>query len=360
MKNKTLLKLIMSGLILMSILACQKTRDEEPITQHTRSYLMGFQSSAPRWELDLALQSLHMWELRSDAAIISSEVPWDSLFSGVTPQDYVKNNCVALVDYYRSKNFKLWVYIDPGNGLNRRTDATALINRNKSISQPEIQAMYRRFAFVMDSMLKPEHIGLAMETNAIRELSTPLVYQSIVKAANDAANDIRAVNKQVKLSISVQVDFAWGKLDNTTYKSIDQDYLDFPFIDELGLSSYPYFVFEKPQDIPTDYYTRLIAQKPLPVFVSEGGWATESVLNTTGTLQKQSDYMFKHAELLDEVNATALFQLTFTDFDLSSWPIAIPTDLELFTSIGLVDINMNPKSALANWDEIFKRTYTPK
>jgi len=62
--------------------------------------------------------------------------------------------------------------------------------------------------------------------------------------------------------------------------------------------------------------------------------------------------------LLDQVNAIAVFQLSFTDYDLSGWPAGIPTNFKLFTSLGLVDINLNPKPALAAWDTIYKREYT--
>ncbi|MBK7258755.1 MAG: hypothetical protein IPI01_13355 [Ignavibacteriae bacterium] len=38
------------------------------------------------------------------------------------------------------------------------------------------------------------------------------------------------------------------------------DFADFPFIDELGLSSYPYLSgFTAPEQIPPDYYSRLAA-----------------------------------------------------------------------------------------------------
>ena len=38
------------------------------------------------------------------------------------------------------------------------------------------------------------------------------------------------------------------------------DFADFSFIDELGLSSYPYLSgFTAPEQIPPDYYSRLAA-----------------------------------------------------------------------------------------------------
>jgi hypothetical protein len=349
-----------SLILLLTICSCNNDLTNRELTLSSRSFLMGFQNSAPRIDFDLTIQSLHMWEQRADAAMITTEVPWDSLFKGTNAVSYVNANYKGLVDYYRTRGFKLWVFIDPANGLNRATDATALVTRKKSISQPDMQKLYRRFAFVMDSILKPDHMGLALETNAIRGLSPDSVYQGVKKAANDAAIEIHASDNNVKLSVSVQVDYAWGKLDNTGYKSVDDDFIDFPFIEELGLSSYPYFVFNKPQDIPLNYYSALVSGKTLSVFVSEGGWTSASLDNIKSSPEKQRDYIFRQAQLLQEANATAVFQLTFTDIDLSAWPPNTPANLSLFASLGLVDINLKPKPALSAWDSIFDLDYKGK
>lgn len=348
-------QLLFFGLLGCLLLASCKKETGNP--SNTRTYRMGFQNSAPRVDFALTIQSLQLWEQRADAAMITTEVPWDSLYAGTSPKNYVLNNFKGLVDYYRSKNFKLWVYIDPANGLNRGSDALALVARKKSIAQTDVQQLYRRFAFAMDSILQPEHLGLALETNLIRGASPDSIYQGMKKAANDAFTEIRAYDKHTKLSVSIQVDYAWGKLDNGSFKPIEQDLADFPFVQELGLSSYPYFGYDKPQDIPLDYYAKLVAGKSLPVFVSEGGWSSATVGKYTGTPEKQRDYIIRHGQLLDQVNAIALFQLVFTDIDMNALPASIPSDLVLFSSLGLVDKDLNPKPALEAWDTLFKRSF---
>ena len=353
--SKVIVKLFFLILI-CSVLESSCVKETETL-QNTRTYRMGFQNSAPRMEFDLVIQSLHIWEQRADAAMITTEVPWDSLYKGMSPQTYVINNFKGLVDYYRTKNFKLWVYIDPANGLDRGSDALALVARNKSIAQPDAQLMYRRFAFVMDSILQPDHLGLALETNLIRGIAPDSIYQGVKMAANRAFSEIRAYDTHVKLSISIQADYAWGKLGNSSSKPINQDFVDFPFIQELGISSYPYFGFDKPQDIPVDYYSKLVEGKSIPVFVTEGGWSSATVANFTGTTQKQSDYIKRQAELLDQANAIAVFQLTFTDIDVTALPPGVPSNIVLFSSLGLVDKDLTPKPALDAWDTIFKRTY---
>ncbi len=341
-------------LILCLFMACSSDTEEPP----TRSYRMGMQHSAPRFDdHELAIQTLMLWTPRADAAIISTEVPWEELLDGMHPATYAINNYKDLVNYYRVNEFELWIYIDPQNGLDRTSDALELQAVDKSIADADMQHLYRRFVIVMDSLFHPEHFGLALETNLIRDAAPASIYNGVKQAVNDAADDLRAVDTSAKLSVSVQVDHAWGKLVGGTYQGVEQDFDDFPFIEELGLSSYPYFGFDGPDEIPINYYSRLIEDHAMPVSVVEGGWSSQSVPTPdplfTGAPEIQEAYFLHHAKLLDRVNATALFQLTFTDIDLGHLEEGVPESIGYFAFLGLVDEELEPKPALQAWDDLF-------
>jgi hypothetical protein len=319
---------------------------------------MGFQNSAPRFDnVDLFIQSLNLWTQRADAAMITTEVPWTELLNGINVNDFVVNNYQELVKYYRSKNFKLWIYIDPQNGLDRTSDALDLQKIGKSIADADMQLLYQKFAIAMDSILKPEHLGLALETNLIRDAATAAVYKGVKKASNETAAIIKSKDPDVHLSISIQADHAWSHLGGNTYQGVEQDFIDFPFIEELGISSYPYFGFDKPADIPVNYYSKLVEGKSLPVFVSEGGWSSQSInfgSSAARTPEIQEEYISHHIKLLDEAKAIAVFQLLFTDLDLTALSADMPANLPYFAFIGLADKDLQSKPALSAWDEIFK------
>ena len=318
---------------------------------------MGFSGFPPRFDLAIAIAAIDMWSIRADAAIISEEPPWDSLVAGVLPETLIARDKVGLVNHYRSKGHEIWIYLDPGNGLNRGGESDALVGLGRSITEPAIQALYRRYVVVMDSMLAPSHLGLALETNLIRGASPPSLYSAIRQVANDAARDVRLRNGLVKLSVSVQVDYAWGALGGGPYVGIDQDVADFPFIQELGLSSYPYLAgFATPEEIPVNYYSRLVEGRTIPVMVTEGGWSSATLDTIVSSEDEQKRYIEKHMQLLDSAEAIAVFQLTFTDIDLASLPPQPPGSiLPLFAHLGLVDVDLNPKAGLAAWDEAFQR-----
>jgi hypothetical protein len=350
------MKWLTSFCFLLTVIAsCHKQNDKTS----ARSFRMGFANSAPRPDYNAFIQSLNEWSKRADAAIISTEVPWDSLLSGETIYDYIIHNYANIVQYYRQKNFVLWVYVDPENGLNRQSDADALVAQGKSIADTDVQNMYLRFVVLMDSLLRPDHLGLALETNLIRGSASAAIYRGVKTAANAAATAVRSFDANVKMSVSVQVDYAWGKISGLPYIGVDQDLKDFPFLQELGLSSYPYFNFNSPDQIPDNYYSRLVDGKNLSVMVTEGGWTSAQISGfnggpISGSPLLQQMYIERQAILLTQAKATAWFQLTFTDIDLSALPPSTPANLQYFTDIGLVDTTFQPKPALSSWDSIFR------
>jgi len=89
--------------------------------------------------------------------------------------------------------------------------------------------------------------------------------------------------------------------------------------------------------------------------VVEGGWTSASVPGLQSSLEVQARYVRRQAELLDAADVTAVFQLTFTDLDVSAYPQPPGSILPLFAALGMVDTQLRPKPALAAWDSVFAR-----
>ena len=340
--------------------AARETGESEVSSTGTRSYRMGFSVVPPKPDLKIAVQSLEIWTKRADAAIMHLDVPWALLLAGTSPEDALRKDGVDLERYYRSKRLQLVVTIDVTNGLGRETESPALIAAHRSITEPAVQRLYRDYVRALVQMLRPDYLGLAAETNLIRAVAPRAIYNAVVRMTNDAAADIRRLRPaaSLPLHVSVQVETAWGKLGRPgNYAGIDQDLRDFSFVNVLALSSYPYLGgFTDPDQIPLDYYTRVRGSRSLPLMVVEGGWPSASVGGMfSSSPETQARYIARQSKLLDAANAIAVFQLSFTDLDLTSFPKPVPTILPLFATLGLVDARLRPKVALSTWDKIFAR-----
>jgi len=340
-----------------TLAGCEKNPTSgEPGT--TRSFRMGFSAIPPSADQSKVLANLDMWGKRADAAIMHVDVQWAAMLAGNSAAAAARANALDLANYYRAHNLPIVLMLDVTNGLARNQEAPELVAAGRSITEPAIQQLYRNYVVAIADVVRPTYIGLAAETNLIRAAAPRPVYDAVVKMTNDAARDLRALGNATPLYVSVQVETAWGRLAGTAgnYVGIDDDLRDFPFLNALGLSSYPYLAgFASPDDIPNDYYSRIPGTRNLPLMVVEGGWTSGSIGTFQSSPQIQARYIHRQAELLDIAHAAAVFQLTFTDLDLSSFPQPPGSALPLFAALGMVDTQLRPKAALATWDSIFTR-----
>ncbi len=328
-----------------------------PPAGSTRTWDMGFSTLPPRPEVAAVVQGIDLWSPRAEIAAIHEELPWRDLLSGLSPDAILDRDKQQLVDLLRGKGLKLYFMLELTDGLSRGEEAPQLRALGRSITEPAVQQLYRDYALAVERRFHPEYLGLVAETNLIRAAAPAPVYAAVVATANAAAADLRAAGRSGPLLFSVQVETAWGVLSgtNTGYVGIERDFTDFPFADVLGLSSYPYFAYERPEDIPSDYYRRVVNGHRLPVMVVEGGWSSASVGSITSSPDEQARYVTRHAQLLDSVRAIGLIQLQFADLDLAAFPQPQPANLPLFAQLGLTEADFSPKPALAAWDALHAR-----
>src|SRR5262245_50404716 len=305
------------------ILAGCSSDDKPSASGPPRTYRMGFSPFPPRPDILTLVNTMEAFSTHADMGLVLTEPPWDSLLAGRSPDSLIRNNQLGIATYLRQKGLRIVASIDPTNGLDRSSDAAALVAAGRSLTEPAIQALFRNYAVALDTLLHPDYLAIASETNLIRAAAPPALYAGLVQAANAAATDIHAVDPAAKLFSTVQVEVAWGALGGSgTFVGIAQDRTDFPFNSILGLSSYPYLGgFTEPEQVPLDYYSRLVATAPLPEMVIEGGWTSENVGGILSSRDKQRRYIARHMQILDQAKAIGVFQITFTDIDLAAWPV---------------------------------------
>jgi len=344
--------------LLSALLACSGSTSPAP---PSRTYRMGFSAIPPRNDLATALQGLNLWTSgHADAAIMHVSVPYAALLNGISVHQEVDSNELGLANYYHAKGLPLFITVDVTNGLNRAKEDPYLDSIGRSITDTAIQRLYVDYVLTLDTILHPSYLGLAAETNLIRAAAADSVYQAVVVMTNAAAARLQRLSGAPPLYVSVQVEVAWGKLQNTGYVGIAQDFADFPFVDAIGLSSYPYLGgFAVPESLPLDYYSRVVAGHSTPTLVVEGGWPSVSAGPVVSSPALQVRYLERESRLLDSARSVALFQLTFADLDLSTFTLPPGSILPLFAHLGVVDSAFGAKPALAAWDSILARRRLP-
>ncbi len=325
-----------------------------------RTFRMGFSANPPQPTNESALATINAWTPHADAAIMHVSVPYKALLSGTTAATYVNTIDLPLANLYRSRGFPLTITVDVTDGLNRAAEAPDLVALHRSITDTAVQTVYRQYVQALVSAIRPDYLGLAAETNLIRLQISPAVYAALVQMANAAVADVRSLGgKQPHLYASIQADVAWGPPPGA-YQGAETDFHDFPFNEVLALSSYPYFVYSDAAQIPLDYYTRIANGRAIPIMVVEGGWTSAAVGSVQSSTAKQAAYLRRQEKLLDSAKAIAVFELNFSDIDLSAYqPLPNGSTLPLFASLGFVNAGLVPKPALATHDSILSRPLRP-
>lgn len=348
---------------LLSLPACGKKSPTTPPSGPggvTRTYRMGFSAFPPRLTTESVLANYAIWSQRADAAIFHVSPEWPALLAGIDADTIVRAVHLPLANLYRSRGMTVSITLDATDGLDRSAEAPGLRDSSRSLTEPEIQALYCEYAVALWNQIHPEHMSVAAEVNLIRVAAPPALYQAVRQVSVDAAADLIAAGCTAKLSVSIQNEVLWGRLGGSGgYIGLATDLADFPFMQELPLSSYPYLGgYEAPEDMPVDYFARPALEAAMPVRIVEGGWASQDVPGVPSSPAEQARYVRRLAALLDSARADAIFQLNFADFDIDSLPPPIPANLPLFITIGFVDENLVPKPSLGAWDTVFARART--
>lgn len=328
-----------------------------------RTYRLVFSALPPRPTTESVLATIEAWRPHADVALIMKGVPWRALLADTAAPGLVQRELEQLAAIYRSRGFPLIVELDVTDGLSRDREAPELVALGRSITEPVVQQRYREYLVAIDSILHPECLGLAMETNLIRTLDPAPVYAAVRDMTVAGAAQLATRGSHAHRRVSVQVETAWGRLpDVGHFVGVETDRADFPFIDALGLSSYPFLAhFNEPEEVPLDYYARLATSggPALPLLVVEGGWSSGSVTGVTSSTDKQARWIRRQMALADSGRLVAVTQITFTDIDLAASPPPPGSIISLFAQIGLADVELRPKPALADWDRALARKRAP-
>jgi len=210
----------------------------------------------------------------------------------------------------------------------RSADAADLVALGKSIVDDDAQLHYRKWVVAIDSMcIRSSRPCTRNKFNSWSFFVLNLQWSET--AANAAAADVRSKDTKVKLSVSIQVDNAWGKLLNDSYKGIDKDLVDFhllkssvsPRIRILHLTNLLIFHLTTIQNWWLEKIFLSLLQKGME-FCPDN-----SFKQTTAGSNHSKKNTFLPGKIAKTGQCHCLFSTHFTDIDLSSLPPSIPHPL---------------------------------
>jgi len=200
---------------------------------------------------------------------------------------------------------------------------------------------------------EPPYLGVGNEVNRLWE-QDPAGYEAWRVALPAIADAVRAASPSTQVFVTFQYEFLRG----AGALSGESRAPEWPLLDGVRdaldlvvFTTYPFFDFATPEEIPPDYYREGTERAGLPVAFSEVGWpsaplavAPESMFG--GTEAEQAGFIARLPELLEGVDPV---------FVMWVWAYDSPATGPLFESLGLSQNDGTPKPALEAWRRFLER-----
>jgi hypothetical protein len=188
-----------------------------------------------------------------------------------------------------------------------------------------LRAAYARYVDYMVRLFQPRWTNVAVELSLFH-VTCAAAWDGMVALERDAYDAAKRAAPATPAFPSIQIDILYGRLGCPPPKTADQCYeLEYAAManlkrDRFAISTYPYnFVgFNRPQDIPADYFARAAVRGGERLFVAETGWLATNVVVTdqnSACLTALASSATEQADYFDRVVADSIAH----DVEVITW-----------------------------------------
>ncbi|MBV6394927.1 MAG: hypothetical protein HFACDABA_00498 [Anaerolineales bacterium] len=361
--------LISVVVLLLASLACGQSGPLTPFPaqEHPASLsgetIYGFFPSPPKADLVSVITHFKSLSEYGDFVLFQQNVPWADFVNGADGESKSRSDIAGQVKLALDNGLDYIFVVDGLNGLNRREFKGLPAGWEASFANPDVRAAYTNYTLWVARTFHPHYLGLASEINTYMD-AYPDDAENFVSLYHDIYRQVKAESPQTQIFVT----FQWDDLNNMfpqpeegNRQRLNPNWSQVeafePNLDVWALSSYPYFVFPSAQDIPADYYSRVLAKTDKPIAITEGGWTSRDIGNIHATPQDQVAYL---NSIHDQLGPRLAFwvYLVLNDFDMESYSKAFNdqganandlSTLSMFASLGLRENDGTPKPALDVW-----------
>lgn len=216
-------------------------------------------------------------------------------------------------------------------------------------------AAYRTTALQIAREYHPAYMTLGVEVNDYYN-KTPEGFEIFAKQYQSVYDAIKKESPSTKVFVTFQLETTQGGRKILGEENTPQWELLDKFgnkLDVVGFTSYPFFTYPNPQDIPTDYYTSISKHTTKPIVFTQIGWhSREEFDNTFARLndtpyasseQEQADFLITFLDQTQVLNKEAVIWMHIHD---------LRGEGNILNFVGLKNNNGRPKIVDAYWKEV--------
>lgn len=217
--------------------------------------------------------------------------------------------------------------------------------KNNAWSNAETQKRFREMVANYAKTYKPRFLFLGNEIEGFRLKATKDEWAAWVSEFKETRDAVKTVSPDTLVFTTFNYERLKGLGRKNGWKNAAQWQAleDFKGVaDAVGFTTYPYFEYDKPGDIPADYYAEIKKHWSGPVVFTEIGWLSLNSGPYRGSEQDQAAFVRRFFELTRELDVRYAAWLFL--HDLIKAPPA-------FVGIGLRSKDGTPRAAEKAWQE---------
>ena len=168
----------------------------------------------------------------------------------------------------------------------------------------------KKVALAVAKKYKPYVLILGVESNRFYEKS-PVGYRDFVSLYKEIYDEVKKISPETKVATNFQLEYMKGEAYLTGRKHEKHyDILEMfgEKMDLVTVTTYPWFDYNNPQDIPDDYFMDIRQYSSKPLMITETGWPSHGfpVPSVDADPQTQVDYLIRLVELTKDMDTEGI------------------------------------------------------
>lgn len=225
------------------------------------------------------------------------------------------------------------------------------IEPNIDLSNPEQRNRAIQAAVSVAETYHPIYLALGVEVNSYYA-ENPSDYNNYVSLYLESYNAVKIVSPKTLVFPIFQYENLRG---GVLFQGDGQGQPQWDLIEQfdnqfdlIGLTTYPFLLYDTPADLPVDYYDEITKHTSKPVAFTEMGWPSKPLSVALdnpfgGSEGEQTAFVHRFFELTEDLNMVFVMWSFPNDID--------PTHNPAFTSVSLRHNDGREKPALAIWKD---------
>lgn len=230
-----------------------------------------------------------------------------------------------------------------------RTGSSGVLEPTVEFGDPRSEAAFLTAVHALVIAEHPRYLAIGGEINLLAD-QDPDAFEAFVVLYRRAYTIVKAASPETAVFTVFQYEHLRGGaflMDGVTDRPARWDLLARfeGALDLLGLTTYAFFDYETPSDVPADYYRDAAERVEVPLAFTEVGWPAAALRNALdsgfgGTPEEQAEFVARFGNLIGELNV---------EFALWAFPHDPPGAPVPFEAVALRENDGTVRPALDAW-----------